>query len=313
MSEADRARSDVPLRPAWAASARTCRTNKATTGYRVRWRLPLQGRRRDVGTHQQRQPAPDVLQPDSCRPEDNNYIWVLGTSLYLSKDGGKTFSSDGTARGIHVDHHAMWISPQDGRHVILGNDGGIYVTYDRGENWDHLNHVAIGQFYHVAVGPRRNYRVYGGLAGQRQLGRTAAWRRRSWTDQLRLDSYRRRRRLRLSRRSQRCRPDLLREPGRCCGTDQSPHRRTRFHSASCRREEHATASTGRRPSSSRLTIPRSTTTPATTFSVRSTRAMASRPFRPTSRAPMREPAVPSPNRRSKKVCCTSARPTGHCG
>ena len=57
----------------------------------------------------------------------------------------------------------MWIDPRDGKHVILGNDGGIHVTYDQGLNWDHLNHVAIGQFYHVAVGPRRNYRVFGGL------------------------------------------------------------------------------------------------------------------------------------------------------
>jgi len=69
----------------------------------------------------------------------------------------------GRARGVHADHHALWIDPRDGRHQILGCDGGVYVTYDRGTLWDHLNHVAIGQFYNVAVGPRRNYRVYGGL------------------------------------------------------------------------------------------------------------------------------------------------------
>src|SRR5262249_54300268 len=45
----------------------------------------------------------------------------------------------------------------------IGCDGGYYVTYDRGNNWDHLNTMAIGQFYHVDVDPRRNYRVYGGL------------------------------------------------------------------------------------------------------------------------------------------------------
>ena len=88
---------------------------------------------------------------------------MLGTSLYLSKDGGTAFGSDDTARSVHVDHHAMWVDPKDGRHVILGNDGGIYVTYDRGLNWDHLNHVAIGQFYHVAADHRRDYSVYGGL------------------------------------------------------------------------------------------------------------------------------------------------------
>ena len=108
-------------------------------------------------------PRPMYYSQIRVDPSDNKFIWVLGTQLYLSKDGGKTFESENTARGIHVDHHSMWVDPENGRHVILGNDGGIHVTYDRGEYWDHLNHVAIGQFYHVAVGPRRNYSVYGGL------------------------------------------------------------------------------------------------------------------------------------------------------
>ncbi len=96
-------------------------------------------------------------------PSDRNYLYVCGTSLYRSKDGGKTFTGDGGSDGIHVDHHALWIDARDGRHMILGNDGGIHVTYDRMTHWDHHNHVAIGQFYHVGVGPELNYRVYGGL------------------------------------------------------------------------------------------------------------------------------------------------------
>ena len=108
-------------------------------------------------------PRPMYYSQIRVDPTNGNHIWVLGTELYLSKDGGKTFESENTARDVHVDHHAMWIDPRDGRHVILGNDGGIYVTYDQGANWDHHNHVAVGQFYHVAVGPRRNYSVYGGL------------------------------------------------------------------------------------------------------------------------------------------------------
>ena len=98
-------------------------------------------------------------------PSDNKYIYVCGTSLYKSKDGGKTFTSDGlgASREVHVDNHAMWINPNDGKNIILGNDGGIYVTHDRMLHWDHYNHVALGQFYHVGVGPGRNYKVYGGL------------------------------------------------------------------------------------------------------------------------------------------------------
>ncbi len=108
-------------------------------------------------------PRPMYYSQIRVDPTDEKYIWVLGTRLYLSKDGGKTFASSAVTRQIHPDNHAMWIDPRDGRHVIIGNDGGIYVTYDRGAHWDHLNFVAIGQFYFVAVGPRRDYRVYGGL------------------------------------------------------------------------------------------------------------------------------------------------------
>ena len=108
-------------------------------------------------------PRPMYYSQIRIDPSDSNHQWVLGTSLYRSSDGGATFSSGGAGRGVHVDHHAMWIDPTDGRHVILGNDGGLYETHDRGENWVHHNHLALGQFYHVEVGPRRNYMVYGGL------------------------------------------------------------------------------------------------------------------------------------------------------
>lgn len=107
-------------------------------------------------------PRPMYFSKIRVDPSDNNYLYVLGISLYRSEDGGKKFTGDG-GRGVHPDHHAMWIDPRDGRHIILGTDGGLYVTYDRMENWDHLNHFAIGQFYHVAVDPRRDYYVYGGL------------------------------------------------------------------------------------------------------------------------------------------------------
>ena len=95
-------------------------------------------------------------------PNDDKYLYVLGIAFYRSKDGGKTFTADG-GRGVHADGHALWIDGRDSRHQILGCDGGFYVTYDRQETWDHLNHLAIGQFYHVAIDTRRDYRVYGGL------------------------------------------------------------------------------------------------------------------------------------------------------
>ncbi len=95
-------------------------------------------------------------------PSDPNNVYVLGVSASRSMDGGKTFTQD-ASRGVHSDQHALWIDPNNGDHLIIGSDGGLYQTYDRTANWDHLNHLALGQFYHVAVGPRRDYWVYGGL------------------------------------------------------------------------------------------------------------------------------------------------------
>ncbi len=107
-------------------------------------------------------PRPMYYSQIRVDPKDNQNLYVLGTSMHRSKTGGQEFT-DADNRGVHPDHHAMWIDPRDPRHMILGNDGGIYVTYDQMETWDHLNHIAIGQFYHVGVDSRRDYSVYGGL------------------------------------------------------------------------------------------------------------------------------------------------------
>ena len=96
-------------------------------------------------------------------PTDENRIYVLGTSFWISEDGGANFERQRFHSGVHVDHHALWIDPENGKHLILGNDGGIYVTHDRTKQWDHHSHVAIGQFYHVTTDHAELYKVYGGL------------------------------------------------------------------------------------------------------------------------------------------------------
>lgn len=95
-------------------------------------------------------------------PSDLNRVYVLGVSHFQSNNGGLTFTND-FGRGVHADGHALWINPRDGRHMLIGVDGGFYASYDRGRNWDHINTTAIGQFYHVAIGPQEPYWVYGGL------------------------------------------------------------------------------------------------------------------------------------------------------
>jgi photosystem II stability/assembly factor-like uncharacterized protein len=107
-------------------------------------------------------PRPMYFSQIRVDPSDEKYVYVLGISMYRSNDGGKTFQGD-AGREVHSDTHALWIDPRDGRHMIVGGDGGFYATYDRTANWDHLNHLAIGQFYHAAVDTRQRYYVYGGL------------------------------------------------------------------------------------------------------------------------------------------------------
>ncbi len=107
-------------------------------------------------------PRPMYYSQIRIDPSNADNVMVCGTSLYRSTDGGETFDRN-AGRGIHVDHHAQWIDPNNGDHIIHGCDGGIYITYDACKNWDHLNHVAIGQFYHVGCSQERDYWVYGGL------------------------------------------------------------------------------------------------------------------------------------------------------
>lgn len=95
-------------------------------------------------------------------PSDQNDIYVYGVPILKSKDGGQTFTSI-SAENVHADHHALWINPQNPNHLINGNDGGVNITYDDGENWIKNNSPSVGQFYAINVDNQKPYSVYGGL------------------------------------------------------------------------------------------------------------------------------------------------------
>lgn len=99
-------------------------------------------------------------------PTTPDRVWLLLTSLYLSIDGGKTFHSDSVAQRIHADNHALWIDPRQPEHLLLGNDGGVFVTYDGGRHWDYLANLPLGQFYDIATDRRDPYWIYGGVQDQ---------------------------------------------------------------------------------------------------------------------------------------------------
>ena len=104
-------------------------------------------------------------------PSNDEEIYGLGVRLVHSKDGGKTFDIIGgkvehlhpsRAPGLHLDHCELWINPLNPKHLLLGNDGGCYLTYDGGESWLHLNNIPAGEFYDITLDQEEPYRIFGG-------------------------------------------------------------------------------------------------------------------------------------------------------
>ncbi len=95
-------------------------------------------------------------------PVDPEKVYIAGVPILRSDDGGKTFKSI-NGQNVHADHHAIWINPENKNHLIIGNDGGVNISYDDGENWIKCNTPTVGQFYSVNVDYQKPYNVYGGL------------------------------------------------------------------------------------------------------------------------------------------------------
>lgn len=95
-------------------------------------------------------------------PTNENRVYNVHGTIDLSEDGGKTFRVLLPFERVHVDHHALWISP-DGRILYDGNDGGVYISRDRGTSWRFVENLPLAQFYHIAVDWETPYNVMGGL------------------------------------------------------------------------------------------------------------------------------------------------------
>lgn len=95
-------------------------------------------------------------------PKDDKRVYMLGWTTEVSDDGGLTFR-EGSANLLHADHHAILVDPADPDHLVIGTDGGVYQSDDRGETWDFLDTMATGQFYNLCLEEADDYRVIGGL------------------------------------------------------------------------------------------------------------------------------------------------------
>lgn len=105
-----------------------------------------------------------------CDPKDINKVFVINTYFGVSKDGGKTFSILGE-KNKHIDNHVIWINPHNTNHYLVGCDGGVYESFDAGENWNFKANLPITQFYKVATDNGFPfYHIHGGTQDNFSLG-----------------------------------------------------------------------------------------------------------------------------------------------
>lgn len=97
-------------------------------------------------------------------PKDYKRVYRPALSFSYSDDGGYSFTDASNDGGwVHSDHHALWINPNNTNFLVLGTDGGVYISNDRGATFMFCHNLPVGQFYHVAVDTKSPYNIYGGL------------------------------------------------------------------------------------------------------------------------------------------------------
>ncbi len=104
-------------------------------------------------------------------PTNANHVYILGNHGFQSNDGGATWRQFGVeilrvhdtdGRALHLDQHELVIDPSNPSRVLLGNDGGLFMSYDGGDSWLHLNNIPVSQMYFVSTDNRTPYRIFAG-------------------------------------------------------------------------------------------------------------------------------------------------------
>jgi len=108
-------------------------------------------------------PRPMYYSQIRTDPRDRNHVYLLGSNrgFYVSDDGGRTFRD--VFSSVHSEDHALWIDPDDSNHLLVGGDGGVSISWDRGQSWMFRDNLPIGQFYEISADMQDPYTICGGL------------------------------------------------------------------------------------------------------------------------------------------------------
>ncbi|MBA3852785.1 MAG: hypothetical protein C0503_00130 [Gemmatimonas sp.] len=112
--------------------------------------------------------GPHYYQELEASPSNADLVYQMDVFIQVTRDGGRSFANLETGHDKHSDNHALWIDPSDGRHLLVGTDGGLYESFDEGQRWRHFPNLPLSQLYKVALNDRSPF--YDVLAGAQDLG-----------------------------------------------------------------------------------------------------------------------------------------------
>lgn len=107
-------------------------------------------------------PRPLYFSQVRVDPNNADHVYMGGVGLQMTIDGGKTMETD-AALTTHDDVHAIWINPSNSDHLLIGNDGGLAVSWDKSKTWQFIPNLPVGLFYHVNYDMSYPYNVCGGM------------------------------------------------------------------------------------------------------------------------------------------------------